>query len=389
MEEGRWQKLLNAMRRGPPEPDPRDERPVVLFRTPWKRPDDGWAVAARAYARAMHLGGLDVRLSSWQPNEPNPTPEVWQEVGAFTGMPPVWDVHVFSCMLGSAKNMSSIFSNMALRNTGPQAYHCVFERQNVEADLAEKLNLLAGVWAQCSANRDVLVEAGVRNVTLIHHPYFDDDPHLRLDPPRECRRYYWIGRNEPRKAPDVLVRAFMRAFHPGEARLTLKLSAYAHTHEVVPITSAIEDEVGNRGWTASNWRDSIHLIEGRLSKEEMLQLHADNDVYVSASRGEGLDLPAFAAKMAGRQLVLTDSGGPRDFLNDGDVLVPPCGLVPASADYSWGEGAVYFDHKIEDLAVAMQSVHGTKPAGSRLDAKFKAERVGQSFAQWIEQLTRQ
>ena len=70
----------------------------------------------------------------------------------------------------------------------------------------------------------------------------------------------------------------------------------------------------------------------------MIELHGKNDVYVSASRGEGLDLPAFAAKLSGRLLAMTDSGGPRDFVNDGDILVPPCGLVTADTDYPLGEG---------------------------------------------------
>lgn len=384
MDDARWNEVLTALRRGPPQVDPGDGRPIVFFRTPWERLDDGWSVAARAYARAMNRGGIDVRLSSWM--RAPACREVMEEVGSFTRPADRWDVHVFSCTLGSAAAVGPLFQNMMLHNTGPQAYHCVFERQNIEPELVESLNLLDAVWSQCSANRDVLVKAGVNNVTLIHHPWFDDDPHLRLEPPRECKRFYWIGRAEPRKAPDKLVRAFLRAFRPGEAELTLKLSMYEHIEKYPTPEQVLAEELPLNGWTESNWKESIHLVRGRLSKEEMVQLHADNDVYVSASRGEGLDLPAFAAKLAGRQLVLTDSGGPRDFINDGDVLVPASGLVEAAPEYRWGDGALYFDHRLEDLVTAMQSVRGRKPTGSRVSEEMHVDRVGRVFYEWVESL---
>lgn len=387
MDDARWNEVLSGLRRGPPSLEKRDGRPIIFYRTPWERLDDGWAIAARVYARAMERAGIDVRLSSWLPPGGEPIdPAVLNEVGHMRRMPPSWDVHLFSCTLGGASDLVPLLRNMATQNDGPQAYHCVFERQTIEPTLAEALNGLHGIWAQCSANYDVLRRHGVDNVTLIHHPWFDEDPHLALDPPKECRRFYWIGRVEPRKAPDKLVRAFIRAFKPGEAELTLKLSKYDHVVAYPTPEDVLVDELPLNGWTEANWRDSIHVIRGRLSNDEMIELHAKNDVYVSASRGEGLDLPAFAAKLSGRVLVLTDSGGPRDFVNDGDVLVGSCGLVPAAVEYPWGEGATYFDHRLEDLIVGMQSVRGKRPTGSRVPSELHVDRVSRSFRGWIESL---
>ena len=385
MDEARWNQIISAMGRGPPSMEREDDRPVVFFRTPWERLDDGWSIAARAYARVMEMGGLNVCLSSWSPYQGAVDETVLADVGHMAKTPTVWDAHVFSCTLGPGAAMAPIMKNMR-DNQGPQAYHCVFERQYIEPELVDALNLLDGVWAQCSANRDVLVNHGVKNVTLIHHPWFDDDPHLNLEPPRQCKRFYWIGRSEPRKAPDRLVRAFVRAFKPGEAELTLKLSMYLHPGAYPPVQQALAAELPINGWTRENWQQHIHIIHDRLSRDGMVRLHADHDVYVSASRGEGLDLPAFAAKLAGRQLVLTDSGGPRDFVNDGDVLVPACGLVPASPEYPWGDGATYFDHRLEDLVAALQSVRGKRPVGSRVPEKLNARNVSREMSRWIESL---
>jgi len=270
-------------------------------------------------------------------------------------------------------------------DVGKQVYHCVFERGYIEPQLAADLNRLDGVWAQCKANRDVLIQHGVSNVTLIFHPYFDTDPHLKIPPPKESRRFYWIGRFELRKAPDNLVRAFMRAFVPSDGcTLTLKMSMYNFEPYAEPEDIIEEEARLNPKW--SSWQDSIKIIRGRLTREEMVQLHANNDIYASASRGEGLDLPSFAAKLSGRQLVLTDSGGPKDFMNDGDLLVPATRTIPADPIYTWGEGATYNDYKLEDLISALQNAHASQPRGSRVPPEFRAENVGKTFREWVGSL---
>jgi len=336
----------------------------------------------------MEMGGVDVRLRSWKGDEQEKLdPLVLEEGGRFAKRPDVWDLHLFSSALGGYKEMHQLFVDLQ-NNPGPQAFHCVFERQHIEPLLARDLNLLSSVWAQCTANKEVLERCGVQNVTLIHFPYFDDDPHLNLAVPKECRRFYWIGRFEPRKAPGNLIRAFMRAFKPTEATLTLKLSMHVHhkkheTPEGVILRELVRTDVIRNGWDVHNWFRSIKLVHERLSREEMVGIHRENDVYVSASRGEGLDLPAFAAKLAGRSLVLTDSGGPRDFLNEGDRLIPSTGVVPASADYSWGEDATYADYVLDDLIAAMQEVRASRPVGSRMLNKFRAEHVAVAFKKWV------
>jgi glycosyltransferase involved in cell wall biosynthesis len=381
-----WSKMLTAMRRGPIT-RPKGA-PVVLFRAPWTRFDDGWCIAARANARAMSLGGIDVRLTSWMEDPSQSDDEAVEEAGRFATKPHSWDVHLFSCPLLDAARMTTILHNMATFNLETQAFQAMFERQYIEPGVIAGLNRLKGIWTQCSANLEVLQKHGVENTTLIRFPYFDDNPYLRLEPPKECRRFLWIGRVEHRKAPDNLIRAFLRAFKPGESKLTMKLSKWehktiSHSIERALLDELIEPQVVRNGWTTHNWRGDIDILRARLSREDMVTLYARHDVYASASRGEGLDLPAFDAKLAGRVLVTTDSGGPRDFIDDGDVLVPATGTIPASEEYPWGEGATYSDYRLDDLIGALQHVRGSSPRGSRLPEGFRAENVSAAFRAWV------
>jgi glycosyltransferase involved in cell wall biosynthesis len=390
------------------------ERSSILFNTPWMHPADGWSIASRAYARAMHLGGVDVFLRDWQrPSDAPLDPEVIEEMtrvlvdpdhpvrvlneqSAREHPPERIPLHVFSCALLGADKMSVLDSMAYNASSQSQAFYCVFERRHIEPLLIEKLNDLDGVWVQCRMNERVLRDAGVEDVELIPYPFFGDDPHLLLDKPRrEPRHFYYIGRFEPRKAPDNVIRAFLRAFAPGESKLTIKTSPIPHVSEYPSAWSTIdaellEQDVASRGWTPENVWDDVRVVEGRLSAGEMVQLHAEGDVYVSASRGEGLDLPCWAAKLAGRRIITTASGGPEDFLDpEVDVLVPATGLVPADPSYPWGEGADYVDYRLEDLVEAMQRVRGEHACGTRTWPGWEAHRaikVGAALREWVSSM---
>lgn len=368
-----------------------DGRPIVVFHTHFERLDDGWSIASRAYARAMDMGGIDVRFASWTGREPDP--EVMPEIQKFLRPPGNWNLHLFSSTLGNAVQMKPVLELLRDQpGSGKRAFQSVFERQYVEPDLAKLLDSLDGVWVQCEANQRVLEKAGVRNVKLIQFPWFDDDPHLKLEPPKEHKRFYWIGRFEPRKAPDNLIKAFMRAFKPGEAHLTLKLSPYRFPNYVSPnevmLTELLDQKEGlhpvDNKWSRKTMSENISIVTGRLSAAEMVELHASNDVYVSASRGEGLDLPAYAAKLSGRTLLLTDSGGPMDFMTEGDVLVPQRGTVRADPAYKWGPGACYSDYDVGELTEAFRQVREGKPSGVRVPSSFHVNVAAQKFKGWVD-----
>lgn len=377
----------------------------VLFETVWANLPDGWAVASRAYARAMAEAGIDVRLHSWMPIEEPIDDTVLQEVGHLR-VTPEWEqryraaravgngVYIFSTAFGGEEQMREPLRQLGQLSLPPRMLYTMFERVNIATGFAQQLNVLNGVWVPCSANKERLEAAGCHNATYIPYPYFDSDPHLQIPSPKQFKTFYWIGRWEPRKAPDNLIRAFLRAFGPGESKLVLKLGPHKWSMirgcafeepESVINSELMQDGVATKGWTASNVYSNIEVLRGYHTAQQMMDLHARCDIYISASRGEGIDLPAYMSKLSGRRLVTTDSGGPRDFIGEGDILVPAIGSIPAP-EYEWlmGEGCQYADYSLSELISAMQTTRSSTLEPERLPPNFSSMVVGNALKEWIE-----
>lgn len=362
----------------------------VVFETLWARPDDGWAISSRAYARAMALGGIDVRLLSYRPHG-ELDPEVLAEVPRAMRRPTRnWDLYAFSTPLGGPRAMAEARTFSTLLNyRPPRLFYTMFERLSVQPELVRAMNRLEGVWVPCTANLERLRAAGATNATWVPYPHFPDDPYLFLPPPRgEPTTFLWVGRWERRKAPHNVLRAFMRAFGPGEAKLILKTNGeHARDPSYLSVWDTITTNLGGQ-WTREAVAEDVSVITDKLSRRAMVALMGEADVYVSASRGEGLDLPCYAAKLAGRTVVTTDSGGPRDFLGEGDFLVPAKGEYPME-EYAWlwGPGAKVIDYDLGDLVTAMVRARGATPRRSDM-SKFEAKSVARVLAEWFEGLRR-
>lgn len=369
---------------------------TVLFETLWHSFSDGWSIASRAYARAMHAAGLTVQLHSreimltdiWVENVERPDPECLEEVGHLTKRDKERDLYVFSCTLTGEWGTQFTLQPLS-KVRRPRAFYTMFERRQVGASTIAWLNKIDAVWVPCSANADVLHAAGAGHVTWIPLPYFDDDPHLGLPPPRrEPRTFLWVGRWEPRKAPDNLIRAFLRAFKPGEAKLILKLGTVPWRGNYPGPEEVMVDELGPGLCAWSPWQiaEGVEVIRGRLTPRQMVDLHARSDVYCSASRGEGLDLPAYAAKLGGRRVVTTDSGGPRDFLTETDILVPATGDVPCDPIYRWDPGSTFADYDLDALVAALQKARSDTRRPEHISSEFHHEVVGENIKNWVEEI---
>lgn len=362
----------------------------VVFETLWAKLDDGWAISSRSYARAMVAAGYDVRLLSYLPHG-ELDPEVLAEIPRSMRRPTKsWGLYVFSTPLGGPNAMAEARTFTILgQYKKPRVFYTMFERLNVQPELVTELNQLEAVWVPCSSNLEALRAAGVENAHWVPYPHFPDDPYLRLRPPRrEPTTFLWIGRWERRKAPHNVVRAFMRAFSPGEAKLVLKTNGrHANDPTYLNVGDTITVNLGGRWDRAAVDRD-VRVVTDRLTRAQMVALMAEADVYVSASRGEGLDLPCYAAKLAGRTVVTTDSGGPRDFLGETDHLVPSRGSVPLP-EYAWlwGRDSTVVDYDLGDLVTAMVKARGTRPKRTGM-ARFEAANVAKVLRGLIQKVTR-
>lgn len=355
----------------------------VLYMGPWENEADGFSEHTRRCARALSLAGLPVHLRSATPSFHKPNRMSGRDLRDEMADLLNESIHCYSVMVHQVVPSGGVLDNITVREfTASQRFpkagftmqqqaminrgrviSAVWEREDLSDVEVRALKRVAQVWVACKANLEMLERHGVDNGRWVPIPYLPDDPLLQLNGLKRRRgpvRFYAIGKWEPRKEHRNLLGAFLREFAPGEAKLWLKTSPRAPRMLDYPasphesITTWLKDErVIQRGWTWDNIQKFVHLIMHVLPQKQIVELHSVGDVYVSASRGEGFDMPSFDAKMAGNLLVYTPSGGPQDFAGQLDERVEPTGSVPCHPFYEWGD-ATYLDYDVNELGAAMR-----------------------------------
>jgi len=233
---------------------------------------------------------------------------------------------------------------------------------------------------------------------LVPHPYTDDDQiHLLTRRPADrhqgWRRFYSIGRWEPRKGFDQLIRAFLGAFQAKDkVSLTIKYSGSGSwpgypTPEQALAEALLHAPAGN-GWTPQKMAERVTLIDGRVTRSQIVGLHLENNIYVSASHGEAWGLPSCDAKLAGNRLVYVGFGGVCDFAADEDILVPH-ELEPVHESYRWEHGARWAGYQLSDLVEGLQRArlpeHFSRPPG--FEEKFSMRAVGEKMRILVDAAT--
>lgn len=278
----------------------------------------------------------------------------------------------------------------------------VWERDRISPAATQSLNRVGQVWTSTSQHAAMLAECGVASdkIRVILLPYAKDDPLFSLRSQKRMKgvpRFYHIGKWEPRKAQHEMLGCFLRAFKPGEAKLYLKTSETSPRYDNYPrspdlsIESWLSDEGIRDDWTLETVNQNIHVIKKRISPAQIFQLHRMGDIYLSLSRGEGWDMPAYDSMLAGNRLVFTPSGGPQEYADGAtSYQVQVSGSVPVNDFYNWGD-AEYLGWSMEDAVKQMRrsarDVSEGLPAEVKADlAEFSPSDVGSLMRRSIEEL---
>ena len=364
-----------------PTPEPKREAADfergIILKGPWETWGDGFCEHTRRNARALALAGAPISLRSISPRIRMPLGEelsIDRDYGDLLNRT-VATVAAQVIQIVPYEGTMSRFVTHRYYSVEEQqainarvAFYAVWERQKgLREDDREALHRAGQVWVGCHANRSFLADEGIpeAKIKVFGCPYLPSDPLLQLRGRQKAKgrpRFYHIGKWEPRKDQHRMLGAFLCAFRPGEAALFFKTSEKAPYYEGYPHSIALsqaswlaDDRVKANGWTEQNLGRDVLVATKRLSQEAMTSLHRISDCYVSLSRGEGFDMPAFDAKLAGNLLMYTPSGGPQDFAHPSDVRVPSSGLVPANPWYQWCEGSQYLDWEFDAAVEAFRS----------------------------------
>lgn len=145
--------------------------------------------------------------------------------------------------------------------------------------------------------------------------------HLR-DESRFC--FYYIGATSSRKNLQGLLRAWAFAF--SESATNVMLRVVAHANDAARAAFLAQTGLKVSEMAPIEWK---HL----LSEDEIQDLHWNTgDCFVTASRGEAWNLPAFDAMLAGRHVLSPWGLGSDDFLKDTTAELYNASSAPAYVD---------------------------------------------------------
>jgi hypothetical protein len=382
----------------------------VLYQAPWSRYEDGFNQHARKVARAIAMTGVPLHLRALGGGAGvMPDPEARAEVEHLLDVSiQTYGVGVYQFVGESTishlmiPKFSGLSEDELRRVRKSRILYTVFERDRISKSAANLMNLAGQVWTSCNMNADALEFSGVErsHIRVVPIPYFADDPLLKLAGRKRkpgTTRFYHIGKWEPRKAQHEMIGAFLMAFKPGRGcpQLYMKTTPLARPvkgypqHHTESVMRWLKDErVVANGWDLTSVNRSLMVLLAKLSEEKITALHEMGDVYVTTSRGEGYDMPAYAAKLACNRMLYVPSGGAQDFAGEHDIRVEPSGKVPCHPMYEWGRDDQYLDFKIEDLVAGFQKAAANLPLHQRDAAldDFEASRVGKRALGYLEEV---
>ncbi len=201
-------------------------------------------------------------------------------------------------------------------------------------DIAHGLEAFDQVWVPSEQTREAMAHGTSRYLVRVVPHAFDDRVTRRSEvvesvfgprvyPPF---RFYYIGAWTRRKNPEGVIQAFLRAFSHNDVGL---VELVIQSAGASPVTYAltVAAAVG-----ASHHEPSIRFSNRWLSDDEVFALHHSMHCFVTASRGEAWNLPAFDAMMAGRHIISPADLGSQDFLRQTSAWLYDSRLVPAGGE---------------------------------------------------------
>lgn len=398
---------------------------AVMYQGEYETPWDGTATAVRLHARALQKTGIPVFLKSF-------SGIVIDEFGGAEsvhvgGLPQAVRLEIgdldrttASALLPVVKHLvvrdaehlkKVIFPRGAIARGGVEAdivmrkhiydstiIYSVWERDRVDPGIARHLSRVAECWVPCHDNREMLIRSGVpeEKVWVIPHPFDEEDPILKLRrrKPTTARRFYSIGRWEPRKGYAELIAAFVSAFQAtDDVTLTIKYTATNWPDYPSPEAAVLRaldlPAAAKHGWTLGAFKSKVNLIEGRLPRAAIQKLHYQSNIYVCSSHGEAWCLPAFEAWLAGNRLVYVPDGGVRDFAPPEAVRVVLQGRCPVPRSYQWEADAQWAHFTHEHLTLALTQASAPSDYARQLSPElFTMKVVGELMRDRILEVAR-
>jgi len=132
--------------------------------------------------------------------------------------------------------------------------------------------------------------------------------------------FYSIFQWGERKNPKALLNSYYSSFgSKDDVILILKTHLTGNNKEHIDIEQRV---IGVRNNIKRNNNDypKVMLVSNNLTEDQIAQIHIVGDVYLSTTRGEGWNLPAFDAALAGNHIIATNFSSHTDFIDTYDFF---------------------------------------------------------------------
>lgn len=181
-----------------------------------------------------------------------------------------------------------------------------------------------------------------------------------------------------RKNPNAAVRAFQRAFPPGDSRVGLVIKCMRPDRsrpEWIEIAAMAQKDA------------RIVILDKVMDKTEVLALYRNCDCYVSLHRSEGYGRGIAEALLLGLEVIATGYGGNVDFMRSVRAHLVPYRMKRLKPeDYVGSAGQAWASPNETAAARQMRQaldthVHRTHPL-----TRFNPDRIGHRYAQRLRQL---
>jgi glycosyltransferase involved in cell wall biosynthesis len=239
------------------------------------------------------------------------------------------------------------------------------------------------VWVPGAFNLQTFASAGVSRDRLHVLPGGIDTsafhPEVEPLPIRERRGFNFLSVFEwiDRKGADVLLRAYLSEFKPGED-VALILKTYGRPDPGADMLPRLAYTIERRlGFRLEDTPAILLLTPDVLPMSEIPRLYASADAFVLPTRGEGWGRPFMEALACACPVITTRWSGQMDFLHDGISYLADCDLccVPWNTDIELSAGHHWAEVRVEHLRQLMRHVFEHREEARQKARRGRAEMI--------------
>lgn len=232
--------------------------------------------------------------------------------------------------------------------------YTMLETTGIPKEWVKQANMMDEIWVPSSFNVETFKNSGVK--TPIHVIPLGIDPNyynVNIKNYKQHDKYTFLSIFEwgERKAPEVLLKAFSKAFSKKDD-VILICKIFNNDGSI-----NVEHEIEKMN-LPKDGAEIIFLYNTRIADYQMSCLYRSADCFVLPTRGEGWGMPILEAMACGLPTIATGWSAQTDFFNNNNGYVLNIrGLIDAKAKCPYYKGFQWADPEEEHLIELMKYVY--------------------------------